>query len=160
MTAPNKKDFLVYLKAYSDCDHNKAVSYYAPDVDFLLPDGQNFHSSEEVYNNLKKVHSVFDETLVPKSLLIEGNETFLIIDANFGARKAHKKGINGRDFEAGDVLQIEVWVHYDWEGGKIKKIICVQKAERWIGREKTLEQVNKESEATAPAELLDMFLKS
>ncbi|KAH9231996.1 hypothetical protein K456DRAFT_1726248 [Colletotrichum gloeosporioides 23] len=128
MAANNLASFKIYLKAYSDAEYDKVGSCYHEDVSILLPDKQFVSGRVNFLEHLRRTHAIFTETLSIRTIILQAERSFVVMDAFFEAKKdAPPEAVGGKSFRKGEVAHFVVWALYQWSEGKIKSIECVMR---------------------------------
>lgn len=109
MAANNLDSFKIYLKAYSDAEYDKVGSYYHEDVSILLPDKQFVSGRINFLEHLRRTHTLFTETLSIRTIKLQGDRSFVVMDALFEAKQdAPPEAVGGKSFQKGEMAHFVV----------------------------------------------------
>ncbi|KAK2762399.1 hypothetical protein CKAH01_16185 [Colletotrichum kahawae] len=110
MAANNLASFKTYLKAYSDAEYDTVAGR----AHFL--------------EHLSRTHALFTETLGARTIILQADRSFVVMDAFFEAKQdAPPEAMGGKSFRKGEMAHFAVWALYEWSEGKIKNIKCVMR---------------------------------
>ncbi|KAF4836121.1 hypothetical protein CGCSCA4_v012429 [Colletotrichum siamense] len=128
MATNDLASFKIYLKAYGDAEYDKVGSYYHEDVSILLPDKQFVSGRVNFLEHLRRTHTLFTETLSIRTIILQGDRSFVVMDAFFEAKQdAPPEAVGGKSFQKDEMAHFVVWALYQWSEGKIQNIECIMR---------------------------------
>jgi hypothetical protein len=148
--------FLDYIRAFNSRDYEKQHSYYASDVQLIIPDPAigALHGSEGIKEHYAPIHAAATETVIPITVLVDRNKIFFEMEAYFQYFKATDRAVHGYKVEPGDVIKITSWALYDIdESGKMKRIVCNLFAQELIQGQGDVKGLIKDSESRADSDV-------
>ena len=157
MTAISPQEFLKYVQAFNAHDFEVQHSFYHPDVELFLPAEETepiLKGSKGISNHYARIFGTFTEVLVPIEIIANERHLFFLMETQFQANRDIAVGIAKRPWEKGDLGRVTVWAYYDFEDGKMKRIICNQEKFEWFGKTRSLEEAVKDSQSRAAPEFV------
>lgn len=160
MAIPTRNEFLQYVKAFNEKDFEVQHSFYHPNVELLLPAEENepvLKGSGEIANHYERIFGHYQERLIPIEIMTSDSRLFFLMETLFRATKPVTVGIGRRSWEPDDLGRLTVWALYEFEDGKMKKIMCNQEKFEFFGKTKTFDQGLQESHARSSPNLLGLL---
>lgn len=133
----SRKDFLSYLKAFNTRDYKFQHSFYAQNVTLTLPDPAvpPLKGPSAIAQHYDGVHSLTKETVVPMTVMNDGDKVFLVMEVYFKYLKDTDEGVHSQKVKKDDVFKVQVWALYDIdEEGKMLTIRCNLWEEKLFGQ--------------------------
>ncbi|KAL2824342.1 hypothetical protein BJY01DRAFT_166544 [Aspergillus pseudoustus] len=132
----SRRKFLQYIQAFNARDYATQHSFYHPDVRLVIPDPEvgTLYGSAGIMSHYSTVHNLAKETVVPMTVLIDGDIVFFIMETYFRYTKPTDQAVHGHKVQAGDVIRVKVWATYDMKDGKMLQITCNGLSDELLGQ--------------------------
>ncbi|KAL1847378.1 hypothetical protein Daus18300_013963 [Diaporthe australafricana] len=147
--------FLEYLRAFNARDYETQHSFYAPQVELVLPDADigTLKGSSAIMEHYRPIHENADEKVIPLIVMSDRGRIFLHMNAYFVYKNEVAKAVHDYHVHPGDVIKIDNCAIYDLDAqGKMKRITCRLFKQELLGQVDIKEKI-RESESRADPDL-------